>query len=271
MGEKRVGTWGEFEAKAWAKIEGMASAVEAGWQPFTDRVLFRGQADAGWELTTTLQRATGKSEEAVDNYQMQMHAVRDSVASVQGQDWDTEGVLPLPGFVVKGIEFMVYLRQNGFPSPLLDWTASPYIAACFAFRDVQRGAKRAEHVAIYTYEELSEEDERVAMSFRSREAGSVYTIGPCLMTDRKHHLQQCQYTLCVRGEGDEFHYAAYPDDVGTCDTRRCVIEKYVIPLSEQEAVLRRLQMMNVTAYSLFGTEAALMESLAIREVFLKGR
>jgi hypothetical protein len=128
MGEIRVGTWGEFEEKAWGKIEGMGASA-GGRRRFTDRVLFRGQGDARWGLTTTLQRATGQNEEAVDNYQMQMHAVRDSVASVQGQDWDTEGVLPLPGFVVKGIEFMVYLRQNGFPSPLLDWTSSPYIAA----------------------------------------------------------------------------------------------------------------------------------------------
>jgi len=48
-----------------------------------------------------------------------------------------------------------------------------------------------------------------------------------------------------------------------------VVEKYVIPMSEQEEVLRRLQLMNVTAFSLFGTEAALMESLAVREVFLE--
>jgi len=268
MREKRVRTWREFEEQAVAKIERMA-AVPDGERQFTDRALFRGQADAAWGLTTTLQRATGKSEESIDSYHVQMQVVHKSIASYFDRSWNTDESLSLPGLKVKGVKFMVYLRQNGFPSPLLDWTASPYIAAFFAFRNLWRDTKRPEYVAIYTYEELADEDERVRMAFQDRKAGSVYTIGPCLATDRKHHLQQCEYTLCVRGRGDEYCYAAYPEEIGTSDARPCVVEKYVIPMSEQEEVLRRLQLMNINAFSLFGTEAALMESLAIRELFFR--
>jgi len=191
MGERRVRNWREFEEQAVAKIERMA-ALPAGERRLRDHVLFRGQADAGWGLATTLQRATGKSEESVDNYHVQMQIVHKSIASYSGRSWNTDESLSLPGFRVKGVELMAYLRQNGFPSPLLDWTASPYIAAYFAFRNLRRGTKRPEYVAIYAYEELADDDERVRTSFQDRKAGSVYTIGPCLATDRKHHLQQCE-------------------------------------------------------------------------------
>jgi hypothetical protein len=89
------------------KVKKMAAGVEAGWRPFTDRVLFRGQADAAWGLSTTLQRATGQDEETAVNYYMQMQVVRKSTVSHCDHSWGTDGVLNLPRFEVKGIAFMV--------------------------------------------------------------------------------------------------------------------------------------------------------------------
>jgi hypothetical protein len=44
---------------------------------------------------------------------------------------------------------------------------------------------------------------------------------------------------------------------------------YNIPMSEQKEVLRELDLMNITAYSLFGSELSLMDPLAIRELVLE--
>jgi len=269
MREIRVRTWEEFEEQATTKIQQMV-ALQSKKGHYTTPILFRGQANAEWGLTTTLQRATGKDEETATDYHHWMQIVHNDITSFLDKRWDTDAKLRVIGFEVKGIAFMVYLRQNGFPSPLLDWTQSPYIAAYFAFRDAQIGTNRPEYVCVYTYEQSPMEGEEKRSDFQDMEMASVHTIGPCLATDKKHHLQQCQYTLCMSGESDDYRFAEYPDEITRSDTRPCVIEKYIIPLSEQKKVLRRLHLMNITAFSLFGTEAALIESLAIRELFLEG-
>ncbi len=47
-----------------------------------------------------------------------------------------------------GYEYMTYLRHYGFPSPLLDWSKSPYVAAFFAFHNLNQELER---VAIFVY------------------------------------------------------------------------------------------------------------------------
>lgn len=42
--------------------------------------------------------------------------------------------------------------------------------------------------------------------------------------------------------------------------------KFVLPKSERAKVLEKLNIMNVNAYSLFGNEEGLMETLAYQEI-----
>jgi predicted nucleotidyltransferase/HEPN domain-containing protein len=164
------------------------------------------------------------------------------------------------------LRFMTYLRHNGFPSPLLDWTRSPYIAAFFAFNDLWTEIK-PEYVSIFAYQEYTGLG-------KGRIWGEPYihTIGSNIDTDKKHYLQQSEYSICAikENKSGKKYFASYEDveKTGLPDERQDTLIKFNIPASEQYKVLGKLGLMNINAYSLFTSELSLIETLSVREFFL---
>jgi FRG domain len=122
-------------------------------QENTREVWFRGLADNKWELTTTLERRISPRF-TVGEYFDSMSRVKAEIEAITGRHWekptwpeseDTDfgrHFMTNPAFA-----FMALLRHHGFPSPLLDWTRSPFIAAFFAFASAQPETR----VAIYPF------------------------------------------------------------------------------------------------------------------------
>jgi hypothetical protein len=222
--------------------------------------LFRGVRDSTKPLLSSLDDL-GKAVSLSEYYRM-VKVVHKHVETVTGRKWDLLTEVPLGGFKLPAYEFMAYLRQNGFPSPLLDWTRSPYIAAFFAFRDVYHKPVNGEYVSIFVFREHC----GYGKGWIPREP-HVHTLGPSIATCRTHYLQQSEYSICVREEDEEVYFANH-EDIGIAENQDVLI-KYNIPISERERVLRKLDVMNVTAYSLFESEPSLMDTLAIRELVLE--
>ena len=160
-----------------------------------------------------------------------------------------------------GQEFMTYLRHYGFPSPLLDWSESPYIATYFAFRELPK--EKTESVSIFAYLEHS------GIKFAWGTEPNIKVLGPYMRTDKRHFLQQSYYTVCTEGEKDQARYVSHEKVFSQANKRQDHLWKFNITASERVKVLKKLDMYNINAYSLFGSEESLMETEFIREFVLR--
>lgn len=144
---------------------------------------------------------------------------------------------------------------------MLDWTRSPYVASFFAFNTF---SSEVERVSIYVYLERP-----YNYKVGSSSEPYIHVFGPYVKTHKRHFLQQSQYTICFKWIDGERYYQCHEDVLSADNTDQDILWKFTIPITERVKVLRRLFDYNITPYSLFATEDALIETLKIKELFLK--
>lgn len=234
------------------------------------KMLFRGQSDASWELKTTLERYPINLL-SLETYYKTICNARPQIETYTNQSWE----IPTLSNYIETLkskslsigrqfparEYMVYLRHHGFPSPLLDWTTSPFVAAFFAF---SKAILKVEHVSIYGYLEYGKAGKSVKDS-----APHISSLGQYVRSHRRHFLQQCAYTICTVKEDGEWQYACHEDVVKKGSEHQDLLWKFNLPVSERTKVLRSLDRYNLNSYSLFGTEESLMETMAQREILFR--
>jgi hypothetical protein len=241
-------TWEEFEEWVVALSRERVKRSKTG--RYVSEYLFRGQPDSSWSLSTTLERFTGRLL-TLQKYHQIVLATKPQVETISGETWELPSLAEymknvqeegptFPLYRMPAYEYHVYLRHHGFPSPLLDWSASPSVAAYFALRDVSSKAAR---VSVYAYCEYT----AGGKSWSSDQAG-IFGLGPYVRSHRRHFQQQSQYTVCVTNRGADSAFARHDDAFGANKEDQDELWKITIPASERPKVLERLQLQNVNAF-----------------------
>ncbi len=265
MTTKELHTTDEVQS-AIAAIEGhyRKEKDKSGQFGYISTPLYRGHADSSWSLETTLERA-GEVDITLERYYRRYASPAYRYLSgflERKLEYDEKPSLNYSDVQVKlpNYGFLAYLRHHGFPSPLLDWSSSPYIALYFAFH--QQTDPTINSVALYCYEEYTGHGKAYTSS-----QPYISSFGPWEQTHPRHHLQQCEYTMCMVQDDKDLKLTCHEDAFSLPPDRltdQDRLTKLIIDSSLRLEIMRWLFRMNVTPYSIFKSEDALVKGVSDR-------
>lgn len=269
--EKQFNSLSEFEQYLETLRPNTAGAKPGGFSQF-GTMLFRGQSDANWGLTTSLERVCDAEYEC-EAYQQLMKSIKDEVEVFTDNKWDwvDQSSIPVdfpeevlaayptlrtfPARRFANFNLMAYLRHYGFPSPLLDWTRSHYIAAFFG-----ASAHSPMPWALYIYDEFRGYG-KVGSANGSQPEITVVSQRDTFQ--RRHFLQQSEYTVCS-AFNKRWRFVSHEHVLKRPGEKQDLLTKCIFPASTRTETLRKLEKMNINAFSLFSTQEALLQVMQYR-------
>src|SRR5579863_1327108 len=271
----------EIEASTWEDFERELKKVQAEVGTPISPLLYRGQGSSEWKLETTLER-NGEKRMLFRGYYELLCGIGPEIgtfAGVDGPEYDQDvaNSFAKPGLLwefprlfpsVALYRYMAYLRHLDFPSPLLDWSRSPYVAAFFAFRGDP--LLKTEKRSIYVYCEKPKGSKGGAIT-----EPTILPMWPYVQTHHRHFRQRSEYTICGAFDKSdqrwyfEPHQRVFENTQVSQINQQDSLWKFNLPSSLRETVLRTLNDYNLNAFSLLGSDESLLETLWFKEHVLR--
>lgn len=204
-------------------------------------LFFRGQSNAMWLLNTSFHRAVlekNLSISLVDYLEKIIPVVQYYISSWHDEVIDLQDPNQLGSL-------LSLLQHHGFPTPLLDWTLSPYIAAYFAFKGVCDHSPTQDEIKIFVFDH-QEWQKSFQQPLNLKDVNPfVSVIVPYARHNKRIISQQGVYTVTNRSNMIEHIKAS------EIQATKQFLWEFTFPVKERPAVMRELNLMGINEMTLF--------------------
>lgn len=219
-------TWKEFKEIASDDVEKDGAYI------------YRGQSNSTWPLKSSLFRTdiVKNSSDIIEYVNYILPQVQEPVEAWSRQSWNLSDYHGLA-------EFLAYLQHNGFPTPLLDFSVSPYVAAHFAFVGVDHFDPKSDEASIYRFNQKLWGERFQEKTDIANVSPIVSVLRPYIRGNHKMALQQGLF-LWANIPDVEMHIKAHEEFEGQ------YLSKYTLDVTERPRVIRELSLMGISAVQL---------------------
>jgi hypothetical protein len=199
------------------------------------RFIYRGQESNRWRLRSSYHR-TGRA--SLDRYtQVDVQELQKTFSSLSSHHFDLENP-------VHYAAFLNLAQHHGYPTPLLDWSWSPYIAAYFAFRKSPERSNTKRRTRVFKFDAANWNN--LPRATKIAPVPPTVTILDALAFGNPRAIPQQSISTFSNVDDIESHIQKVEEIKG-----HQYLEAFDLPLSERANVMRELDLMGINAGSLF--------------------
>ncbi|MCP8940917.1 FRG domain-containing protein [Alsobacter sp. SYSU M60028] len=219
----------ERNARTWDKFNSFAVRLEP------NRFIFRGQSEP-FKLRTAFHRT--KRKDLTRFWQFDIPFLHREVCARTSHYFDISNSL-------QNGAFWNLIQHHGYPTPLLDWSHSPFVAAFFAFHNPRYSRDGDVPVRIFMFDRKQWTEDFPQIESTSG-VPFHFSISETLALENERAIpQQAIFTLTNVDDIERF--------IGEKEkaAKRRYLWAFDLPYSDREKVLQQLRLMGITAASMF--------------------